>query len=132
MEFNFVQGMPRTPRSREEEAEEKMRQEAEMMAMRVQGRGPDAMREYQSMPMPGDEDSPETHQALMARGRELAGEFDPLDAIGGAALDTQRRASAMAPRSGGDGISQIGDYASQLLARARAQSAMRQRGGGRR
>lgn len=129
MKFQFVQGMPNVPRSREEEAEEKMRQEAEMMHMRVQGRGQPALDEYQSMPMEGDEDSPEMHQALMARGRSIAGEFDGLDQIGGAAIETRRRADASGGR---DGIDQIGDYASQLMERARAQAAMRQRGGGRR
>ncbi len=128
MKFQFVQGMPNVDPRREEDAEEKMRQEAEMMHMRVQGRGQGALDEYQSIPMEGDEDSPEMHQALMARGRGLAGDFDGLDQIGGAVVEARRRTQAQpAPNGGRDGIDQIGDYADQLLARARAQSQRGQR-----
>lgn len=109
--FRYVQGMPDPERMRD--ADEKMAQEAEMMAMRVGGRGPDALAEYEM-------DAPEDHQEMMARGRKLAGPMDGADMIGGAALGVERRMREPAPPAR-DGIQQIGDYATQLLERARRQ-----------
>lgn len=143
MKFNFVQGMPNvSSRGREDDAEEKQWQEAAMMRRRLESRGPEAIHEYENMPLNGaNEDDPETHQRLMARGREMAGPWDGIDQVAGATVEAERNADRHnqssgpwggSPAGGGgrDGIDQIGDYASQLLARARAQS--RQRGGGRR
>lgn len=120
MRFRYVQGMPDPDRM--QAADDKRAQEADMMYERVRARGPDALSEYQDGEMMDDEDSPEMHQEMMARGRKLAGPLDGIDMIGGNAREMMQRSSA--PR--GDGIQQIGDYATQLLERARRQ---RQNGG---
>ena len=63
---------PPQSNARADEAEAKMAQEAAMMADRVRAYGgPNGMTDYQSGEMPGAEDSPETHQWLMSRGREI-------------------------------------------------------------
>jgi hypothetical protein len=61
---------PRPQDPRMQAAEDKRGEELDMMAGRLQGRP--EMAEWQSAPMPGDEDSPETHSMLMDLGRELA------------------------------------------------------------
>ena len=116
--YDFIMGLD--PR-REQEAEDKMRQESEMMRARVERRGPSAVSEYENVPMVGDEDSPEQHQNLMGAGRKLAGEFDGIDMIGGAARDLERRASApRMPAPSADGLQGIQDTALSILARAQA------------
>jgi hypothetical protein len=63
---------PPQSNARADEAEAKMAQEAAMMADRVRMYGgPNGMSDYQSGEMPGAEDSPETHQWLMNRGRQI-------------------------------------------------------------
>lgn len=189
--FRFVSGLDPV---RAQAAEDKQAQEARAMHERVRRYGGNtAERAYQEMPMPGDEDSPETHQALMQRGRDLLDPYqDEVDAdfedeandhrddmrieaprldvppgmfdsvIAGAAPlpshasvmadarspgpgqgagvpmrpprprpdprantgvpTSDMFAMAGAPEARGDGIDQIGSYADQLLARARARA----------
>jgi hypothetical protein len=109
MKYQFVQGMS-DPRAADAEA--KMREEADMMQRRVQLRGGNAMRDYQ-------EGAPDSHQQLMQRGRDIAGEFDPAAQIGVSAIRTGERASDPA----GDGIDHIGAFAESLLRRARERGA---------
>lgn len=57
------------PPDRMQMAEDKMAQEAGGMANRMRGAG--LLQPWQNQPMPGAEDSPETHRMLMGSGREM-------------------------------------------------------------
>lgn len=133
--YDFVMGLD--PR-REDDAEAKMRQEADMMRSRVERRGQGAVDEYEAVPMVGDEDSPEQHREYMDVGRKLAGEFEApppapgggdwsgIESIGRAAQDIGRRASApraSAPRA--EGLQGIQDTALDILARAQSRGGRR-------